>query len=51
MTRLETLNSIYGQKDFSVITETSNEETDPETKRAEAYLSQLKVTFYDESKV
>lgn len=47
---METLNSIYGRapttfsmaNEFSQITETSNEDTDPEIKKTEAYLSQLK---------
>ena len=48
LTRMETLNSIYGRTptqygtnnaEFSQITETSNEDTDPEIKRTEAYLN------------
>jgi len=54
---METLNSIYGKpsfassqvktnnNDFGQITETSNEDTDPEIKRTETYLSQLTFKF------
>lgn len=55
MTRFETLNSMYNNdiqmKEFSQITETSNEETDltdPEMKRTEAYLKNITITFYEE---